>query len=95
MWKDTVVPKIMFQPKWYNSDKDLQEGDLVYFQKKDTAKETILAKKSFEAYAKTRGVSIMAYHADNGIFRANKWVEECIKHQQGLTFAGVNAHHEN
>ena len=35
VWRDTVVPKIMFQPKWYNSDKDLQEGDLVYFQKKE------------------------------------------------------------
>ena len=36
VWRDTVVPKIMFQPKWYNSDKDLQEGDLVYFQKKES-----------------------------------------------------------
>ena len=35
VWRDTVVPKIMFRPKWYNSDKDLEEGDLVYFQKKD------------------------------------------------------------
>ena len=34
-WRDTVVPKIMFQPKWYNSEKDLQEGDLVCFQKKE------------------------------------------------------------
>ena len=67
----------------------------VYFQKTDTAEETILAKQSFEAYAKTRGVNIKAYQSDNGIFRANKWVEECMKHQQGLTFAGFNAHHEN
>ena len=36
-----------------------------------------------------------AYHADNGIFRANKWVDECRRHQQTLTFAGVNAHHSN
>merc|ERR1711888_299073 len=35
VWQDTVVPKLLFQPKWYQSDKDLQEGDLVYFQKKD------------------------------------------------------------
>ena len=35
VWRDTVVPKIMFQPKWYNSDKDLQVGDLVYFQEKE------------------------------------------------------------
>ena len=35
VWRDTVVPKIMFQPKWYNSNKELQEGELVYFQKKE------------------------------------------------------------
>ena len=35
IWRHTVVPKIMFQPKWYRSDRDLQEGDLVYFQKKE------------------------------------------------------------
>ena len=35
IWKDTVVPKLIFQPKWYNSDDDLQEEDLVYFQKKE------------------------------------------------------------
>ena len=28
VWRDTVVPKIMFRPKWFNSDKDLEVGDL-------------------------------------------------------------------
>lgn len=67
----------------------------MYFQKTDTAEETILAKKVFEGYAKSRGVNILTNHADNGIFKANKWVEECHKHQQGLTFAIVNDHHKN
>jgi hypothetical protein len=40
-------------------------------------------------------VTIKAYHADNGIFKANKWVESCKREKQGLTFAGVNSHHEN
>ena len=35
-----MVPNIMFQPKWYNSDKDLKVGDLVYFQKKGKANQT-------------------------------------------------------
>ena len=35
IWRDTVVPKLLYQPKWYDSDKDLKEGDLVFFQKKD------------------------------------------------------------
>ena len=30
----------MFEPKWYNSDKDLKVGDLVYFQKKGKANQT-------------------------------------------------------
>ena len=37
LWKDAVVPKLIRQPKWFKSDKHLQPGDLVYFQK-DTSK---------------------------------------------------------
>ena len=36
VWQDTVVPKLIFQPKWYDGHRDLQEGDLVYFQKKES-----------------------------------------------------------
>jgi hypothetical protein len=50
---------------------------------------------AFEQYAKARGVSIQAYHADNGIFRAHKWVKACWSKGQSLTFVGVNAHHQN
>ena len=37
----------------------------------------------------------MAYHADNGIFKSKKWVENCATNLQALTFAGVGAHHSN
>ena len=67
----------------------------VYLQKTATAQETIESKHAFETYAKDRGVKILNYHADNGIFRANLWQAECKKNNQGLTFAGVNAHHTN
>ena len=40
-------------------------------------------------------MKVQAYHADNGIFKAKKWVEECRQRKQDLTFAGVNAHHQN
>ena len=33
IFREVVVPKIMFRPKWYNSDRDLKEEDLVYFKK--------------------------------------------------------------
>ena len=53
------------------------------------------AKRAFEKYASNRGVTARAYHADNGIFKATKWMEECYQQKQNLTFAGVNAHHQN
>ena len=66
-----------------------------YLQTSADADETIKAKRAFEEYALQRGVQIKAYHADNGIFRANKWVKACNENNQTLTFAGVNAHHQN
>ena len=66
-----------------------------YLQSTATADETILAKRAFEEFATQHGVIIRGYHADNGIFKANKWMESCRKNDQSLTFAGVNAHHQN
>ena len=67
----------------------------VYLQKTCSAEETIEAKRAFEQYAENRGVRVQAYHADNGIFKAKKWVKECQQRKQDLTVAGVNAHHQN
>ena len=66
-----------------------------YLQSTASADETITAKKAFEAFARQHGVTIRGYHADNGIFKANKWMESCRSQSQSLTFAGVNAHHQN
>ena len=67
----------------------------VYLQKTATAEETIEGKEAFEAVMRLHNISVKAYHADNGIFKANKWVENCKVNRQRLTFAGVNAHHQN
>ena len=67
----------------------------VYLQKTCSAEETIKAKKAFEKYATNRGVTVQAYHADNGVFKAKKWIEECQRQKQNLTFTGVNARHQN
>jgi hypothetical protein len=40
----------------------------VHLQKGAMAEETLEGKKAFEAYARSHGVSIKTYHADNGIF---------------------------
>ena len=66
----------------------------VYLQKTCSAEETIKGKRGFEKYAANRGVTIQAYHADNGLFKAKKWMEECHQQKQNLTFAGVNEHHQ-
>ena len=65
------------------------------YKKNSTAEETLEAKKAFELYSLNRGVTIKAYHADNGIFRAKKWQQACIDARQRLSFTGVNAHHTN
>ena len=67
----------------------------IHLQKTATAEETIEGKKAFESYARRHGITVQNYLADNGIFKANQWVSECRKGGQGLTFAGVNAHHQN
>ncbi len=67
----------------------------VHLQKTSSAEETIEGKKAFETYARRHGVTIKNYLVDNGIFKAYLWVEECKKQGQGLTFAGVNANHQN
>ena len=39
LWADSYVPKLIYQPtKWNKDDKELQVGDLVYFQKEPDKK---------------------------------------------------------
>jgi hypothetical protein len=61
------------------------------------AKETVNAKKAFEAFAAQFGVTICHYHADNGRFAGNLWIKLVQEHrpQQTMSFCGVGAHHQN
>ena len=67
----------------------------VHLQKSTSVEDTLKGKIAFEELAKQQGIQIQGYHADNGIFKAKGWVEDCASKGQGLTFAGVNAHHQN
>ncbi|KAL7562425.1 hypothetical protein ACA910_020567 [Epithemia clementina (nom. ined.)] len=67
----------------------------VYLQKTASADETLQGKRIFEWYAQNQGITIQAFHADNGIFKAKTWVLACEQQQQQLTFAAVGAHHAN
>ena len=36
IWRETLVPKLMYQQKWFKTDRELKKGDLVYFRKTDS-----------------------------------------------------------
>ena len=67
----------------------------VYLQTDSTVESTVKGKEAYERFAQSHGVTIRGYHADNGIFRAKGWVKHCNDNRQALTFAAVNAHHQN
>ena len=67
----------------------------VHLQKSTSVEHTLEAKAAFERYADQRSVVIRNYHSDNGTFAARGWMDACRAKGQGLTFAAVNAHHQN
>jgi hypothetical protein len=66
-----------------------------HLQQTSNADETLQAKKSYEAFAKTHGVHIQHYHADNGRFIETAWQQHANLMGQTLSYAGVGAHHQN
>ena len=67
----------------------------VHLLKTQSGEEVLEAKEAFEAYSSSFGIDIRHYHADNGIFNGKAWRQSCSESHQGLSFAGVNAHHQN
>ena len=61
-----------------------------YYQKTSSVEETLKAKEAFERYAASRGVNIRHYHADNGVFAATRWVEDCYRKGQGITLSLIH-----
>jgi hypothetical protein len=57
--------------------------------------ETIRAKQNYEQFALGNGVIVTDYLADNGIFKANAFVQHLREHNQRVQYCGVNAHHQN
>ena len=54
-----------------------------------------MAKHAFERSADQRGVKIMHYHADNGRFADNTFIQDCQLNGQRLSYCGVNVHFQN
>ena len=69
----------------------------MYLQQTASSEETIEGKHAFESMIASHGIIIEQYHAYNGIFRANSWVQHCQEHanQHLTTYTRVDDHHTN
>jgi hypothetical protein len=57
--------------------------------------ETIAAKHGYERFLHSHGIQSKAYHADNGRFADQGFRDDCLQHNQIITFCGVGSHHQN
>ena len=71
------------------------EFTYIHLLKYQIVDESVEAKQDFEAYVESHGVDIKNYHPENGIFRNELWMNHYKDIQQGLSFDGVNARHQN
>jgi transposase InsO family protein len=64
-------------------------------QRTINANDTIRGKLLLEREAAGVGITIKAYHSDNGVFNSKAFKDHCEELGQKLTFSGVGAHHQN
>ena len=57
--------------------------------------ETLLAKEAMEKVMSQAGRNVKQYHADNGRFADNSFINAINSKDQKITFCGVGAHHQN
>ena len=67
----------------------------IHLQRTLTSEETLEGKKQFEAYCNAHGVTVENYHADNGRFADNAFINDVRSQGQTITYCGVGAHHQN
>jgi hypothetical protein len=67
----------------------------VHLQESLTSADTVEAKEACEAFSRNTGVRIQHYHADNGRFADNGFMNAVKQKQQTISFCGVNAHFQN
>ena len=67
----------------------------VHLQSTLTSQDTLAAKRAFEAQCRNHGVTVKQFHADNGRFADNTFINDCKAQGQTITYCGVNAHWQN
>ena len=72
-------------------------SDLIYSHliRGTSSQDTLDAKHGYERMAKSYGVVVKSYHADNLRFNDNNFTGDCVRAGQTITFCGVGAHHQN
>jgi transposase InsO family protein len=56
---------------------------------------TIMAKNSFERFAKDNGVSIKSYHTDNGVYKSETFQQALTECNQTVQYSRVGAKWQN
>ena len=69
--------------------------DYVHLMRDLSLPETLLAEAAMEKTMAQAGRTVKHYHADNGRFADNGFVEAINSKDQKTTFCGVGAHHQN
>ena len=67
----------------------------VHLMQDYTMDETILSVKSFEKVTAQANCTVKHYHADNGAFAHEGFLDEVNRKAQKITFCAVGAHHQN
>jgi transposase InsO family protein len=67
----------------------------VYHQTSMTSEETLKSKQAFEKFARSHGVNIKHYHADNWRFKDKLFTKDIEEKGQTISFCGVGAHQQN
>ena len=60
-----------------------------------TGESTIEAKNAYESILQSYGHRVRAYHADNGRYAENMFVQDVKDKGQRLSYCGVGSHHQN
>ena len=67
----------------------------IYLQRTLSSEETIEGKKQYEAFCDQNGLQVKHYHADNGRFADNSFINDVRSKKQTISYCGVGAHHQN
>jgi hypothetical protein len=57
--------------------------------------QTLQAKRGYEQFAKSHGVTVKSFCADNGVFAEKGFTDHVKKCNQSISFCAVGAHHQN